>query len=91
MPDKKLTWIHGNKARLSCPSCQLVRINGIVCHETGCPSSHLFVTRDCKECGSTFNPTERVQSFCSPCCAAAYGGGFCDCDACAAISAEVAP
>ena len=25
--------------RVSCTSCQLIRINGIVCHETGCPNA----------------------------------------------------
>jgi hypothetical protein len=58
--------------RLRCPSCQLARINGIVCHETGCPDSHLFTTRGCKWCGQTFAPEDKSQRFCSDDCAESY-------------------
>lgn len=26
-------------ARITCPECNLARINGVLCHETGCPNS----------------------------------------------------
>lgn len=80
-PRRRLSLFGGAlMASLRCPSCQLARINGVVCHETGCPDSHLFVTRDCKFCGSTFSPEERDSRFCSPCCGATYNGGSCDCE-----------
>jgi hypothetical protein len=47
---------------MKCDQCEMVSINGIACHETGCPNSRLtwneeygrFIkTRECRECGST--------------------------------------
>jgi hypothetical protein len=57
---------------MRCDSCQLARINGIVCHETGCPDSHRFTLRECKWCGTEFAPEERKQRFCEDSCARAY-------------------
>lgn len=33
--------------RLGCDSCELVAINGVICHETGCRNA----PKTCKECG----------------------------------------
>jgi len=68
--------------RWRCDQCQLMSINGIVCHETGCPDEWKDVIRECKECGTKFEPQEREQGCCSPCCAASYYGGECECDSC---------
>ncbi len=57
-----------------CPSCQLLRINGVACHESGCPDAWQDTTRDCEECGGTFEPEERGQRFCGTACYCAYYG-----------------
>ena len=58
---------------IKCPQCNLVRINGIICHELGCPDSWRFTTRECKNCGSTFKPEDNTE-FCSPECSDDYYG-----------------
>jgi len=55
-----------------CYSCQLVRINGVVCHEIGCPDAWRDRLRECKWCGTDFVPTERSQAFCESSCAESY-------------------
>jgi len=55
-----------------CQSCEVVRINGILCHETGCPDAWEDYTRECPWCGQEFAPEDREQSFCDDSCAAAY-------------------
>lgn len=57
-----------------CNSCDCVYVNGIKCHETGCPDAYKDEQRECKWCGSTFTPEERDQHFCSDDCQAAYYG-----------------
>ena len=57
---------------IRCPSCELLMINLVLCHETGCPDNHLFVIRECRWCGTHFRPTERGQEFCDETCAEAY-------------------
>lgn len=59
---------------MSCPSCQLVAINGVLCHETGCPDSHLHSARECDWCGCEFEPESRHQRFCDESCAESYHG-----------------
>lgn len=58
----------------SCDSCQLVRINGVVCHETGCPDAWKDEIRECEECGSEFKPESRLQYCCDDYCSNAYNG-----------------
>jgi len=41
---------------MRCPSCQICKINNIICHETNCPDSNLnlltgLYTHECFECG----------------------------------------
>ncbi len=55
--------------RYHCDSCQLLRINGVVCHETGCPDAWRDHARECRECGVDFQPREREQVHCSKRCA----------------------
>ena len=59
-------------SRKQCPSCEAAVINGVYCHETGCPDNHLFVKRECKWCGSLFSPEENGQLFCDESCAESY-------------------
>jgi len=33
---------------MRCPNCEAAMINGVFCHETGCPSAHLGVKRETK-------------------------------------------
>lgn len=57
-----------------CNSCQMIRINGIVCHETGCPDAWEDEVRECLECGSKFTPETKRDKFCSDECYLAYNG-----------------
>jgi len=50
-----------------CTSCQLLRINGVICHETGCPEAWKDYVIDCKECGQPFKPKERWETLCDGC------------------------
>ena len=67
------------RKRAKCDRCQLVRINGTVCHETGCPNSNIdpFTGRpakaECKFCGNDFYPKERAQLVCKSCIREYYG------------------
>jgi len=64
-----------------CTSCEAVKINGVLCHETGCPSAWTKAPwRQCK-CGTEFQASAREfspraeaqnQRFCSDDCAASY-------------------
>lgn len=55
-----------------CDSCEAVRINGILCHETGCPDAWKGYKKECKWCGSEFLPEEKHQTCCCEDCAEAY-------------------
>jgi hypothetical protein len=57
-----------------CQSCEVLNINGLNCHETGCPDAWRDETRECKWCGATFKPEERHQTCCEESCAEAYYG-----------------
>ncbi len=54
---------------MACDRCEVVRINGIVCHETGCPRQ----PKECKNCGQRFEPVRGFQ-FCSDECYADWFG-----------------
>ena len=56
-----------------CEQCEAVRINGVLCHEHGCPNAWQDYTRECKWCGAEFMPEERGQAFCCEDCAESYG------------------
>ena len=47
-------------------------INGVLCHEHGCPDAWMDETRECKWCGTEFKPIERADSFCSRDCELSY-------------------
>lgn len=46
--------------RVSCSQCQALGINGVACHETGCPNAK----HDCKGC-DTLIPAR--QKYCEDC------------------------
>jgi hypothetical protein len=55
-----------------CQSCEALRINGVLCHETGCPDAWRDTEKACKWCGQEFEPDDRGQVFCSEECAEDY-------------------
>ena len=57
-----------------CDSCEAVHINGVLCHEHGCPDAWKDTKRECKWCGSAFIPDDRFQQFCDDSCYRAYNG-----------------
>lgn len=57
-----------------CKSCDSVVINGVYCHEKGCPDAWRDSARECKECGCQFTPDESGQLFCSEACFYAFYG-----------------
>jgi hypothetical protein len=60
--------------RIRCDQCQLLRINGLVCHEIGCPVAFRDEKRVCKNCDRTFKPKEQRQVVCSKRCYREYWG-----------------
>lgn len=65
-----------------CHSCEMLRINGVVTHETGCPDAWKDEIRECKFCGSEFFPENSYQLCCDHSCTVAYHNLSCDCDEC---------
>lgn len=65
-----------------CDSCDCVYINGVKCHEAGCPDAWKDKIRECRFCGSKFKPEEPKQAECSHSCHVAYNNIPCDCDEC---------
>ncbi len=51
-----------------CDSCEVLNINGVNCHEHGCPDAWMDQVRECKWCGSAFQPEEKGQWFCDDDC-----------------------
>ena len=60
------------KKKVSCNSCEIMYINGIRCHERGCPDAWKDKKRICKWCGCEFKPETKHQTACSEECAEAY-------------------
>jgi hypothetical protein len=65
-----------------CKSCELLRINGVVCHETGCPDAWKDEIRDCAWCGQPFKPEHSQSLCCSHSCIVAFHNLSCDCEEC---------
>ena len=55
-----------------CWSCEAVMINGLYCHEAGCPEAWKDEQRECSWCGNLFVPEDRMQKTCCPECSEAY-------------------
>ena len=78
----------GKVWRYTCDSCNLLRINGVVCHEVGCPEAWRDRTVKCAWCDAPFEPEERCQKCCSHTCECDYSGIACDCEECNPDSQE---
>jgi hypothetical protein len=61
----------------NCQSCEAIYINGVFCHETGCPDAWR-TWRECCECGQPFMPEHRFEKACSDSCLCAYNGYPCE-------------
>lgn len=59
---------------MPCSQCEMARINGIRCHETGCPESWRDEVRSCENCGSRFKPESKGDRFCDGGCYASFYG-----------------
>jgi len=57
---------------VTCDLCDVLVINNVICHETGCPNAWKDETRECKWCGRCFRPENRNQEFCGSACAESY-------------------
>jgi hypothetical protein len=57
-----------------CKHCRALMINGVMCHEHGCPDAWKDHTRECPECGREFVPEAPDQQFCDGLCAEYYNG-----------------
>ena len=55
-----------------CKSCNVLYINGIKCHEHGCPEAWKDHTKECLWCGQEFKPEFNGQKCCSDECADSY-------------------
>jgi hypothetical protein len=59
---------------MKCNSCDAVYINGVFCHEQGCPDAWIDQVRECVECGYEFIPENKDQTCCSKECAWIFYG-----------------
>jgi len=57
-----------------CDGCSPMMINGVLCHEQGCPEAWRDCVKECLWCRREFRPEGEGQEFCDDECAAAYGG-----------------
>lgn len=58
--------------------CSVVRINGVICHETGCHDSWNSSPKECAWCGDSFTPKNRFDNHCSESCYFKYNGIDCE-------------
>jgi hypothetical protein len=56
------------RAAQRCNSCEIVYVNGVRCHEHGCPEAWRDYSRECTWCGTAFTPETRHQKYCSEDC-----------------------
>jgi len=54
-------------ANNQCDSCEALMINGVYCHESGCPNMWKTTSVDCRECGCGFYPKHEGQKLCHDC------------------------
>jgi len=55
-----------------CASCNKLSINGVSCHEAGCPDSWKDYPRECRYCGQEFLPENKEDVFCCQECMEDY-------------------
>ena len=59
---------------MGCNSCNAVMINGVYCHETGCPDAWKDTKKECLWCGERFIREHKEQTTCSNECHIDYYG-----------------
>ena len=64
--------INRKEIKTMCNNCEAVTINGVYCHETGCPDAWMDYKRHCDWCDTEFKPEDRYQRFCDEGCAESY-------------------
>ena len=57
-------------------------INGVNCHELGCPDAWQDYEVKCKWCDNDFIPEFNGQECCCHSCQVIYNGEFCECEDC---------
>jgi hypothetical protein len=57
-----------------CKSCEAMMINGVLCHEEGCPEAYKDYKEECAWCGADFIPEYAGQNCCSDSCYCEYNG-----------------
>lgn len=55
-----------------CNSCEVLYINGLKCHEHGCPEAWKDYKKECVWCGQEFIPESKHQDCCSDDCSESY-------------------
>lgn len=53
--------------RPKCDQCEILVINGVICHETGCPDAWKGKTATCKLCDEDFKLQHSRQIYCRSC------------------------
>jgi len=58
---------------MKCDQCEMLSINGVACHETGCPNSRKswvngewVMLYECPECGTEHTDTDALAACCAP-------------------------
>lgn len=67
---KRLEYANGDRIGMvanGCDGCKPIKINGIFCHESGCPDSWRDYAIDCSECGLAFIRESRNDCICYDC------------------------
>ena len=57
-----------------CNQCQELMINGVRCHETGCPDAWRDIAKECEWCGQSFVAEFKAQPCCDDDCYHAWSG-----------------
>ena len=63
-----------------CDGCSPSSVNGILCHEQGCPDRWRDIPKECTECGAEFYTNSRHQRMCSVCMEDSFDRAHCDMD-----------
>lgn len=68
---------NGDEVKLAgcgCDGCNPAMLNGVLCHERGCPDAWRDRPSECKWCGAEFFPEYSGQTFCDESCRCTYYG-----------------
>jgi hypothetical protein len=68
---------NGDQVRLAgcpCDGCNPSTVNGVLCHERGCPAGWRDRPIECKWCGAKFSPQYAGQACCDESCRCAFYG-----------------